>query len=698
MSNDRISKHPIVNSRDKKKFEFFFDGKPYTACEGEPISSSLFANGIRIFGTHHRDQSAQGIFCANGQCAQCLVLADGEAVKSCVTEIKPGMKVNPIRGLPVLPPDDIEEDTEAYTPEIFKTEVFIMGAGPSGLSSAIELGKRRVKVIICDDKSEPGGKLGLQTHNFFGSSRECRAGVRGMDIGTLLTDEVSKLSSVEMWTGSPVVGVFCDKKIGVVKNGRYVLIKPEIFLVAAGAREKALSFPGCDLPGIYGAGAFQTLVNRDMVRAAKKLFILGGGNVGLIAAYHALQAGIDVLGLVEALPECGGYKVHLDKIKRLGVPVWTSHTVLRAEGKDRLEKVIISEIDKNFKPIPGTEGEFEVDTLLIAVGLTPVNEMISKAKEAGIKTYAAGDADVIAEASAAIFSGKITGRKILADMGFDSEIPPEWEKMIDVLRSKHGSTAVLQRPIKGKNKIYPVVRCVQNIPCNPCSEVCYLQSIKIDSENMLELPVFTGKCIGCGRCVSICPGLSITLVDESYDENGEKALAIIPWELPDGTIKIGETRQTTGFEGEIIGEGKIIAIKGSRWQDRRKLVYVETPFDEAPLVAGLRIRQPAEKKSPALKKEEDPSEIIACRCERITKQMIIDKIRDGCRDFNALKAELRTGMGPCGGKTCIELIWRIFKECSVQQNEIEPHVYRPFELEVPLKAFLKSSGGNKNEK
>ena len=114
-----------------------------------------------------------------------------------------------------------------------------------------------------------------------------------------------------------------------------MLIRPQVLLVAAGAREKSLAFKGNTLPGVYGAGAFQTLVNRDLVRAAERLFIVGGGNVGLIAGYHALQAGIQVVGLVEALPECGGYKVHKDKLHRMGVPIYTSHTILSANGDRR---------------------------------------------------------------------------------------------------------------------------------------------------------------------------------------------------------------------------------------------------------------------------------------------------------------------------------------------------------------------------
>ena len=125
-----------------------------------------------------------------------------------------------------------------------------------------------------------------------------------------------------------------------------------ILLVASGARE-SLVFPGNTLPGVYGAGAFQTLVNRDLVKPCENLFIIGGGNVGLIAGYHAIQAGIHVAGLVEAAPECGGYKVHKDKLIRSGVPVYTSHTVLEARGIEKVESVVIAEVDRNFQPILG---------------------------------------------------------------------------------------------------------------------------------------------------------------------------------------------------------------------------------------------------------------------------------------------------------------------------------------------------------
>ncbi|MBU1380590.1 FAD-dependent oxidoreductase, partial [Myxococcota bacterium] len=436
--SSRILNHPILGSRTGRKVWFSFDGRQISAFEGEAVSSALYANGIRIFGHHHRDNGAQGIFCANGQCSQCMVLVNKKPVKSCMTPLAEGMVVESLDGLPPLTDDEpISGDP---TSDVFETQVLIIGGGPAGLNAALELASFGIKSIICDDKGELGGKLSLQTHNFFGSVADCYAGTRGIDIGHILSDKVMQSDKIDVWLDSTVVAAYWDKTFGVAKRGQMLLIKPEIVLIATGARERTLVFPGSDLPGVYGAGAFQTLVNRDLIKSSDRIFIIGGGNVGLIAAYHALQAGIDVAGLVEALPVCGGYKVHDDKVRRLGVPVWTSHTVLRVNGHEKAEQITIAAIDKNFKPLPGTEKTFDVDTVLVAVGLSPVNELQTKAQEFGVKTFSAGDAEEIAEASAAIFSGRITGRTIAREMGIDTTIPSEWKTLSEILKSRPGIT------------------------------------------------------------------------------------------------------------------------------------------------------------------------------------------------------------------------------------------------------------------
>jgi sarcosine oxidase, subunit alpha len=319
----------------------------------------------------------------------------------------------------------------------------------------------------------------------------------------------------------------------------YVLVDPQVMLVAAGAREKSLTFKGNTLAGVYGAGAFQTLVNRDLVRPSERLFIVGGGNVGLIAGYHALQAGIQVVGLVEALPQCGGYKVHEDKLVRMGVPIYTSHTVLSANGGgengDTVESVTIAKIDQNWQPIPGSERSFACDTLLIAVGLDPVNEFYHKALEFGLTAFAAGDADEVAEASAAMFSGKIRGLQIARQLGRESgDIPEDWFRTAELLKSKPGQISHETVPQAGE--VYPVLHCSQEIPCNPCTSVCSQGAIFIDENDIRQVPQYIAEklgttCIACEKCVTVCPGLAITLVDLRVDGDtgfGDHPLRVRP--------------------------------------------------------------------------------------------------------------------------------------------------------------------------
>ena len=153
MDKARIIKHPILPIKKiPESINFTFNGKKLSAKPGEMISSALFANGIHIFGHHEKDGSPQGIFCANGQCAQCLVIADRIPVKSCITPVEEGMEVRFLDGLPALLKDDDTVKKGGKTP-VIDTTVLIIGGGPAGMSAAIELGKMGVHCIICDDTS-----------------------------------------------------------------------------------------------------------------------------------------------------------------------------------------------------------------------------------------------------------------------------------------------------------------------------------------------------------------------------------------------------------------------------------------------------------------------------------------------------------------------------------------------------------------
>lgn len=699
MAEYRITQHPILSISAEEELPFTWEGRPLTARPGEMIASALFAHGVRIFGHHPKDGAPQGIFCANGQCAQCLVVADGKPVKACMTPVTPGMVVMPMDGLPNPPP--VTETPLLREVETVEIPVLILGGGPAGMSAAIQLGQRGIRCMLVDDKPRLGGKLVLQTHRFFGSINAVYAGTRGIDIATRLENEVRTHESVAVWLNSTALAVFSDGKVGILRESekageregqdtQYVLVKPQILLVATGAREKSLVFKGNTLPGVYGAGAFQTLVNRDLVKAAQRLFIVGGGNVGLIAGYHALQAGIEVVGLVEALPECGGYKVHKDKLVRFGVPIYTRHTVISANGTDQVESVTIAQLDDAWQPIPGTEKSFACDTVLIAVGLDPVNEFTAKAREYGIPVFDAGDAEEIAEASAAMFSGKIRGLEIARALGMtEEEIPRDWYRTAEILKSHPGAT-IAERIPEQESGVFPVFHCSQEIPCNPCTSVCPQELIAIPEDDIRAVPEYLGvqlhkACLGCEKCVTICPGLAITLVD--YRKDPEQPLVTVAYEFLPESVREGEVMTALDAVGEVLGEVTVANVRSIRRNDHTVLVKVRAPKAIAKRLAGLRVQEPWV--SAALEEEvtriEDDE--IVCRCERVTAGEIRALIRKGYRDMNEIKAVTRAQMGACGSKTCTNLILRLFREEGVPLSEVTRNVPRPLFVEVPLGVF-----------
>lgn len=321
---------------------------------------------------------------------------------------------------------------------MIEADIAIVGAGPAGLTAAIECAKAGAKVILIDENEKPGGQLFKQIHKFFGS-KEHRAGTRGIHIGEELLEEAEQLN-IEVWLNAEVCGIYRETELWVVINrSESLLVKAQAIIIATGATENAVSFNGWTLPGVIGAGAAQTMINLHGVLPGKKILMIGSGNVGVIVSYQLMQAGAEVVAIVEASPTLGGYGVHTAKIRRAGVPFYTSHTVLEARGKDHVESVVIVEIDKDWQPVPGTEKEFDVDTVCIAAGLTPLVEL---ATGAGCQTcyipslgghvpkhnekmrtsldtiYVAGDIAGVEEASTAMEEGRLAGIHAVADLGF----------------------------------------------------------------------------------------------------------------------------------------------------------------------------------------------------------------------------------------------------------------------------------------
>jgi sarcosine oxidase subunit alpha len=320
--------------------------------------------------------------------------------------------------------------------------------------------------------------------------------------------------------------------------------------------------------------------------------------------------------------------------------------------------------------------------------LDPVNEFLNKAKEVGIQVYSAGDAREIAEASAAIFSGKIVGNQIATVLGKRSEpIPLEWAEFEAILKSKPGklrSTPTYEK-LQG---VYPVMHCDQEIPCDPCSTVCPKHLITISKTDIRNTPKFPydleTDCIACARCVSVCPGLAVSLVDFRKDK--DYALVTLPYEQDPDKVKPGTLVTVTDIDGGELAELVIKATRKLPNYGGTTLVTVEAPKMMATKISGVRIitcdTPEAFDESVDFKKLAD--EAIVCRCERVTAGEIRELIRSGVRDVNQIKATLRASMGACGGKTCLTMIKRLFLSEGILLNDVAEATVRPVFVEVPI--------------
>ena len=690
MAYHRIEKHPILDIPVRKQITFLWNQTPLSGYENEMISSALIANGIHIFGHHPKDGSPQGIFCANGQCSQCLVIVDGLPMKACMTPLKQGMVIQSIEGLPVLPAADTPKTGRKI--KIIDTDVLIIGGGPAGIAAALELGKTGIPTILMDDKDRLGGKLVLQTHKFFGSVADSHAGTRGLDIAKKLAVELKQYRTVNTWLNTTAVGVFSDGIIGVLRRAAYCLVRPKKLLVATGARERMLSFPGNTLPGVYGAGAFQTLVNRDLVKSAQRVLIVGGGNVGLIAGYHAVQAGIDVAALIEALPQVSGYQVHADKLRRTGVPIYASHTIVEATGETHVTGATIAALDDNWRPISGTEKILTVDTILIAVGLAEVNEFYLKAAAWGMDVFCAGDAHEIAEASAAMFTGKISGFNIAESLGYNmGPMPEDWPQKERILKSKPGP--ITKRPSPSKETgCFPVFHCYQEVPCNPCTTVCPTHAIHTRDNTITGLPCRdeTIACSGCMACVAVCPGLAVTLID--FRKNPEFPLVTLPHEIGPETVAKGQQVAVTDEEGKLLGYFPVEKVRTQKKFPGTLLVQIKLDKTIARQAAGIRIQKNPVEAVSVYERYPSPDHAVICRCERVTAGEIRSLIQSGIRDMNQLKALTRAGMGSCGSKTCRPMIRKIFADEGIDPADIIDRTDRPLFVEVPMGCFAGISG------
>ena len=657
----RIEKHPILDIPDASIVEFFYNGKKIQAPKGYTIAAALHQAGYPVH-SHSIDGKPRSLECGIGKCGACEMLVDGRIRRICITP------VDNIHEVSELSKDYLPDVSEPHphAVKIYKTQVAIIGAGPAGLACREQLNAFGIDNIVVDSNARIGGQFNMQTHQFFFFEKEKKfGGMRGFDIAkTLAGDDHSGIL-----LNSVVWDLLEGRRIAIknVENQDVSYIDADHLVVATGAVPFMPTFENDDVPGVYTAAVFQKMMNQEHTLLGRNVLTVGAGNIGYLTSYQGMQAGANIRAIIEAMPREGGFPVQANRVRRLGIPIMTGYTLIRAiPNPDRtaITGAVIAKCE-NFKPIPGTEQLIDgIDIINICTGLVPDNQLMVKGKDVfGTNTYAAGDAVRIGEGTSAVLRGRQAAYEVAQNMG----IRFNYDEYLDISRqyidSQQHPVRILDKPnlpTPERQKIKPFVQldCLYGFACNPCSFSCPQGAISKPSTSSTPT-VDYDRCIGCMECVYQCPGLAI------FGYNIQNNNCFLPIEYH---VDEGKEVFLVDNNGTKIGEGVIEKILRKPNKTNVARVKVSTCNGAMTDIKGFIVKelypQPLQLKPIG---HNVPSDTYVCHCEDVKLDELLAVIGD--RKYisvDELKHITRMGMGPCRGKRCIPRARQILRAHGVE--------------------------------
>ena len=660
---ERIVNHPILTIPQEGEHTFLFNGKPVTGMKGFTIAAALHQAGYPVH-SHSVNGRNRSLNCGIGKCGACEMLVDGEVKRICITKVDNVKEVSEITVQNYTTDSQIEPREEPV--EIYRTDVAIIGAGPAGLACRETLKELGLNSIVIDSNDKIGGQFLMQTHAFFFFEKERRfGGMRGFDIAkTLAGDDHSGI-----FLHSTVWDILQNKRIAVkdMLNHKNFYVEAQALIVATGAVPFMPTFENDDVPGVYTAAVVQKMMNAEFTLLGKNILTVGAGNIGYLTSYQLMQAGAKVKAILEAMPREGGFPVQANRIRRLGIPIYTSHMLLKAiPNQDRtgITGAVVCECE-NFKPIPGTEKVIDgIDVINICTGLIPDNQLLTKGQYTfGKRCAGVGDAVRIGEGTTAVLRGKQAAYEIAQELGVRFNYNDYLQISKEYIDSQQHPIRIKEespRPTPERQAQRPFVRldCLYGFACNPCSFACPQKAITKSSTSVTP-EIDYEKCTGCMQCVSHCPGLAIF----GYDTRKQNLFLPVEYEVEEGAEV-----WLVDDNGKKQGEGIIEKVLKKPTKTNVARVKAAGMENDALLnITGFIVKENYPEEIDFKQEPECESETYVCHCEDVSLDELLSAIGD--RKYisvDAVKHIARLGMGPCRGKRCIPRLRMKLREKGIE--------------------------------
>jgi len=652
----KINEHPILDIDQREQVTFDYQGHQVYCEKGLTIAAALHQAGFPVH-SHSLEGRNRSLECGIGKCGACEMLVDGEVRRICITKVD---GVSEVREIPSDYEPNARKVVTDQAQKVYKTDVAIIGAGPAGLAAREELNDHHIDNIVIDNNESIGGQFLMQTHQFFFFEKEKKyGGMRGFEIAKELAGD----SHEGIFLNSTVWDILEGKRLAVknIQTEEIYFVDATHLIIATGAVPFMPAFENDDVPGVYTAAVVQKMMNMERTLLGKNVLSVGAGNIGYLTSYQLTQAGANVKAIVEALPNEGGFPVQANRVRRLGIPIITSHQLLKAipnENHDGIKGAVVAE-SKNFEPIPGTEKVIEdIDAINICTGLVSDDVLLTKGKEVfGRACHGAGDAIRIGEGTSAVLRGKQVAYEILEEMNHRYDYNQYLKISKEYIDSQQEPVKVLDEPQmpsreRMQERPFVVLDCLHGFACNPCAFVCPFGAITKSSTSTAPV-IDYDKCTGCMQCVYQCPGLAI------FGYNLKKNWLFLPIEV--------EAQEDTEVylvdnKGEKLGEGKIEKIM--RKPNKTHIARVKSHDvhgEELPQVRGFIAKEkyPERIEFEPHKNGTETHQYI-CHCDDVKLNDILEVIGD--RKFisvDEIKHTTRLGMGACRGKRCIKRLKQV---------------------------------------